>query len=236
MITIYYDFQKTQQIQTDAYTRTVKQVQDYIPLRQYIRRALNDRDHDYRIYVQNRTLAEWLRDLRDYPATLVHWEEIAINDHIGVRPEVDNTIAKTVEELASDYINPKDTDSIFATAQTDPIKIIPPILTIEGYLLANQETTLQIVIVNSNLFPIYTVRLVVSGLQVTVEWPSIEAGSSASHEVLAPATREKGDVQIVDYVCTYESSNRSRQFNDYVKLPIRRLQRNEVDALFEDML
>jgi hypothetical protein len=242
MITIYCDFQKTQQIRIDTYTRIVKQVQDYVPLRQYVRRALYDRDHDYKIYVQSRILAEWLRDLHDYPATLVCWTEtssdepLGAKDEIVLRPEVDSTTAKVVKELAHGDVNVKETDGICTITQPEQVKIISPIITGEGYLLANQSTTLQIVVANSNPFPIYNVCLIASDLQVTIEWPNIEPGSSVGHEILVPATREKGDIQIVDYVCTYEVSSRSYQSNNYLELPIRRLQRNEVDALFEDML
>jgi hypothetical protein len=42
MITIYYDFQRTQQITQDKYTRLVNQASDYIPLRQLLRQALDD--------------------------------------------------------------------------------------------------------------------------------------------------------------------------------------------------
>jgi hypothetical protein len=56
MITIYYDFQRTQQITQDKYTRIVNQASDYILLRQLLRQALDDVDHNYYIYVQSHLL------------------------------------------------------------------------------------------------------------------------------------------------------------------------------------
>lgn len=76
MITICCDFSHTQDVVPDTYTSVVDQVKDYVPLRQFIRRALDDRDHNYRVYVQSRILAAWLDDLHDYGPQLVSWEEL----------------------------------------------------------------------------------------------------------------------------------------------------------------
>lgn len=76
MITICCDFYHTQQVVPDTYTLVVDQVEDYVPLRQSIRRALDDRDHHYIIYVQSRILAKWLNDLREYSPQIVSWEEL----------------------------------------------------------------------------------------------------------------------------------------------------------------
>jgi hypothetical protein len=80
MITIYCDFQCTQQVQADEFIQVVKQIQDYIPLRQFLRRALDDGDNNYIIYVQSRLLAQWLDDLRDYSPQIIHWEEINLRE------------------------------------------------------------------------------------------------------------------------------------------------------------
>src|SRR6266516_7576112 len=80
MITIYCDFQITQQVKTDNYTMVASQVRDYIPLRQYLRHALNDADHNYTVYVQSLVLARWVQDLRDYGPDVIRWEEVNLRE------------------------------------------------------------------------------------------------------------------------------------------------------------
>lgn len=80
MITIYCDFQQTQQIESNSYTLVVNQVRDYIPLRQHLRLALKDEDHDYAVYVQSRILVQWLKDLRDYGHNVIRWVEIDLRE------------------------------------------------------------------------------------------------------------------------------------------------------------
>ncbi len=80
MITIYNDFDKTKTIEPDDYNWIASQPQDYIPLRRRIRQALDDPYHHYQLYIQHRILAEWLRDLRDYPPYRLKWEEINLRE------------------------------------------------------------------------------------------------------------------------------------------------------------
>lgn len=80
MITIYCDFQVTQQVKTDNYTMVASQVRDYIPLRQYLRHALNDADHNYTVYLQSLVLARWVQDLRDYGPDVIRWEEVNLRE------------------------------------------------------------------------------------------------------------------------------------------------------------
>ncbi len=234
MITIYCDFQKIKQILSDAYTRSANQVQDYIPLRQYLRRALNDRDHDYTVYIQNRIIAEWLRDLRDYPSTLVYWAEI--DSHEKFRSTDNLSAVSDVSSAPIEAANgPIQAEAVLSSVQAEQNKVVPPTVTIKGSLLSNQATTLHLTLINPNPFSLYAIHLSATDLHAMVEWQKLEANSQVTHEFIAPPTRRKGEVQSVEYVCTCEAIDRVWQFNDYVEIPIRRLQRNEVDALFEDM-
>jgi hypothetical protein len=80
MIKIFNDFQKTYQDESTSYTRIANQIQEYIPLRQWLRRALNDPDHNYTLYIQRPLLAKWLDDLRSYPSEVVRWESLSLRD------------------------------------------------------------------------------------------------------------------------------------------------------------
>jgi hypothetical protein len=85
MITIYCDFYCTQQVETDNDTWVVNKIQDYIPLRQRLRRALDAQDLDYTVYVQSRILAQWLEDMRDYDLQVVRWEEIDLRESLSTK-------------------------------------------------------------------------------------------------------------------------------------------------------
>jgi hypothetical protein len=98
MITIYCDFHSIQQIEPDKYTWSVSRIQDYIPLRQHLRRALDDEDHNYTVYVQSRILAQWLKDLRDYEPQVVRWEEIDLRDRF--RQKFDFPLPSELDEAA----------------------------------------------------------------------------------------------------------------------------------------
>ena len=119
MITIYCDFQYTQQVKTDNYTIAASQVRDYIPLRQHLRRALNDEDHDYTIYLQSRILARWLQDLRDYEPHIIHWEETNLREQFRQKfgfllpSEIDETAIRDLQLLNLPFPD--------AVARVDPI-------------------------------------------------------------------------------------------------------------------
>ncbi len=103
MIYIYCDFYQIQEVEQDDYTWVASQIQEYIPLRQRIRRALDDPDHHYHIYVQNRILVKWLNDLRDYPSNRVKWQTINLREQFRKKfgfplpPELDDTAVKKLE-------------------------------------------------------------------------------------------------------------------------------------------
>jgi len=105
MITIYCDFQHTQQVKTNNYTLVARQVGDYIPLRQHLRRALNDNDHNYVVYLQSHILARWLQDLRDYEPYIMHWEEPDLLEQFRQKfgfflpPELDERAIKDLQLL-----------------------------------------------------------------------------------------------------------------------------------------
>ena len=80
MITIYYDFQQTEQIISNEFVWLASQVKDYVPLRQHLHQVLHDADHNYVIYVQSRILARWLEDLREYGPNVIRWEEVNLRE------------------------------------------------------------------------------------------------------------------------------------------------------------
>lgn len=105
MITICCDFQRTKQVKTDNYTIAASQVRDYIPLRQHLRRALNDENHNYTVYLQSRILTRWLQDLRDYEPHIIHWEETNLREQFRQKfgllppPELDERAIKDLQLL-----------------------------------------------------------------------------------------------------------------------------------------
>jgi hypothetical protein len=74
-------------VQRDEQTWVVHHPNEYIPLRKQLRRALDDEDHDFTIYVCSSILAQWLADLRDYSEKVVLWKYIdarrQAEDHLG---------------------------------------------------------------------------------------------------------------------------------------------------------
>jgi hypothetical protein len=84
MITICCDFNQLQKVSPSEYVGVASQIQDYIPLRQCLRRAL-DSEQDYTVYVHLPILAHWLRDLRDYGPDVVRWEEISLREQFRER-------------------------------------------------------------------------------------------------------------------------------------------------------
>lgn len=80
MITIYYDFDDIIPSEYGDNVLVVRKVQDYVHLRQYIRRML-DIEGICSIYVKIPILAQWLRDLRDYESDIIKWEEVNIHTH-----------------------------------------------------------------------------------------------------------------------------------------------------------
>lgn len=108
MITIYNDFQKTSQVECGPYVLIASQPQEYIPLRQWLRRALNDPDHNYTVYLQRSLLAKWLADLKDYPVTRMRWIDLSMRDRFqeqfGFPPpvELDDTALNDLAILALD--------------------------------------------------------------------------------------------------------------------------------------
>lgn len=108
MIKIYNDFQKTYQDETTSYVKIAGQIEEYIPLRQWLRRALNDSDHDYALYIQRPLLAKWLDDLRNYPSEVVCWIDLSLRDRFqeifGFAPpvELDDDALNTLQILELD--------------------------------------------------------------------------------------------------------------------------------------
>lgn len=80
MITILSDLQRTYQEGSTQFVSVVDQLQEYIPLRQWLRRALDDPDRDYTVYVQRQLLVKWLEDLRSYSSRVVLWKDLSLRD------------------------------------------------------------------------------------------------------------------------------------------------------------
>jgi hypothetical protein len=93
MITIYCDTSCTQQTGFDLNVWCVQAISEYIPLRQRLRRALSDWEHDFTVYVRDRMVLTWLDDMRDYDSTLVKWVQLSpreqFRDEYGFPPPVD---------------------------------------------------------------------------------------------------------------------------------------------------
>jgi hypothetical protein len=79
MIYIYCDFERFDSIEPGEYTFVADRTSDYIPLRQRLRRALDDEDHDFTVYLRSPVLAEWLRDLRAYGERVVLWQGVDLH-------------------------------------------------------------------------------------------------------------------------------------------------------------
>lgn len=118
MITIYCDFYCTQQVETDNDTWVVNKIQNYIPLRQRLRRALDAQDRDYTVYVQSRILAQWLEDMRDYDLQVVRWEEIDLRDRF--RQKFDFLLPAELDEAAIQDLQLLNLPKPDFAAATDP--------------------------------------------------------------------------------------------------------------------
>ncbi|GHO75232.1 hypothetical protein KSD_30030 [Ktedonobacter sp. SOSP1-85] len=102
MITIYCDFYSILQVESTDEQDVVRRIQDYIPLRQRIRSALDKENTAYTVYVQNPILAQWLKDLRGYDPHIVRWEDIDpyayFEQRFGFVPPVELSIS-AIQEL-----------------------------------------------------------------------------------------------------------------------------------------
>jgi hypothetical protein len=85
MITIYCDFYQVLEIKVDSDMVVVSSIRDYIPLRQQLRRILDEGGRNYTVYVQKPVLAQWLNDLRSYGSHIVRWIEVSLQDYFEQR-------------------------------------------------------------------------------------------------------------------------------------------------------
>ncbi|GCE09270.1 PglZ domain-containing protein [Dictyobacter aurantiacus] len=81
MITIYSDFHQLKQIKRTGDTFIASRIQDYVPLRQRLRRALDETHNDCEVYIQLPILIHWLEDLRAYNPQLIVWREIRLDSY-----------------------------------------------------------------------------------------------------------------------------------------------------------
>lgn len=81
MITLIFDPQGRQAATLDGSTFVAAELADYIPLRQFLHRALTDlTDQRYRAIVRHRLLYHWLDDLRDYGPQVVRYRSLSLRD------------------------------------------------------------------------------------------------------------------------------------------------------------
>jgi len=81
MITIVCDFYQLHKVEIGSDVVVVNSIQDYIPLRQQLRRILDIETRDYTVYVQHRVIAQWLTDLTSYEPYIVKWEDVNLQSH-----------------------------------------------------------------------------------------------------------------------------------------------------------
>jgi hypothetical protein len=81
MITIVCDFYQLHKVEISRDVVVVNSIQDYIPLRQQLRRILDEETRNYTVYVQHRVIARWLTDLTSYEPHIVRWEDINLHVH-----------------------------------------------------------------------------------------------------------------------------------------------------------
>lgn len=106
MIYIYCDFDRFESVQPSEYTWVAEQVGEYISLRQKLRRALDDEEHDFTVYLRSPVLAEWLRDLRDYGERVVVWQTVDLRRRFQSRfgfpapDEIDSSAIQVLDLLS----------------------------------------------------------------------------------------------------------------------------------------
>jgi len=76
MITIVCDFYQLHKVEISSDVVVINSIQDYIPLRQQLRRILDEETRDYTVYVQHRVIARWLADLTSYEPHIVRWKDV----------------------------------------------------------------------------------------------------------------------------------------------------------------
>jgi hypothetical protein len=81
MITIVCDFYQLQKVESGSDVIVVNSIQDYIPLRQQLRRILDEGTRNYTVYVYHRVIARWLADLTSYGPRIVKWQDVNLQDH-----------------------------------------------------------------------------------------------------------------------------------------------------------
>jgi hypothetical protein len=90
MITIVCDFYQLHKVEISRDVVVVNSIQDYIPLRQQLRRILDEDTRNYTVYVQHRVIARWLTDLTSYKPHIVRWQDINLHtyfeQHFGFLP------------------------------------------------------------------------------------------------------------------------------------------------------
>lgn len=131
---------------------------------------------------------------------------------------------------------PEETVTAFIEVQPEAIQIIPPVVTVEGFLLPDQTSTLQITIVNPNSTPLHTAQFNFTNMPQLVQVAKIPPNSQISSDFIAPMATSKGKIQALEWQFTCKAGGRAWQFDGQEEIPVRRFQVSEVDDLFEDML
>jgi len=114
MITIVCDFYQLHKVEISRDVVVVNSIQDYIPLRQQLRRILDEKTRNYTVYVQHRVIARWLTDLTSYEPHIVRWKDI--NLHVHFEQQFGFSPPKGINEAAMQdllhTLHPADGDTI----------------------------------------------------------------------------------------------------------------------------
>lgn len=230
MITICCDFSKKYQGKNDSSTWIAQQIQDYIPLRQHLRRALDDPDRAYIVYVQHRVLAEWLRDLRAYPSYLLRWEEVPTELLPSSDLPVKEGVAPENLSLRQRQQQPSD-----AEPQGDRIQVLSPQVKLEGYLQSGRTTPGRVIVFNPNKVTLFSVKLKIDSVESLIEWPALEPNSQYGVGIQFLASKIKSTQHQLVWKLTCEGNGRLWEFEDYIEVPVRQFQTSEVDTMFEGL-
>lgn len=230
MITIYCDFQKYFQGEQHLSLWVVQKIQDYIPLRQNLRRALDDPDHTYTVYLQHLVVAEWLRDLRKYPEHLVRWEEYL--PEISNNNSVLNTDAHAVSAVQMEHSQSTISVHTGLSTRTNPLS---PQVTLDGVFMSGRQTPGKITIVNPNSESIFCVKLTAETASSSLEWNELQPNIPESQAIQFLVPKTKNTKHTLLWTLSCESGGQQWRFDGHIEISVRQFQTNEVDAMFEGL-
>src|SRR5439155_62343 len=153
MITIVCDFYQLHKVEIGSDVVVVNSIQDYIPLRQQLRRILDIETRDYTVYVQHRVIAQWLTDLTSYDPYIVKWAQYNHQYQIFFEHSWRDAAATVLprREQTRDGAIPEKVAVPSIGSQSAKINFIDPIVKLTGFLQLHRVGTLSITIENTNI-------------------------------------------------------------------------------------